>query len=98
MPSAARAMPTPRWPSPRTRFAAPGSSCSTRWAVSRRRMTSEELPVVVRLEELGIPFERHEHPPVATVEQAAAHWAGINATHCKNLFLRNQTGDRHYLV
>ena len=61
-------------------------------------MTAEEVPVVEKLRELGIPFERHEHPPVATVEQAAEHWAGIDAAHCKNLFLRNQKGDRHYLL
>jgi len=60
-------------------------------------MTSEEIPVLARLNELGIAFERHEHPPVATVEEASQHWAGIDATHCKNLFLRNQRGDRHYL-
>lgn len=60
-------------------------------------MTSEEIPVVARLNELGIAFERHEHPPVATVEEASQHWAAIEATHCKNLFLRNQKGDRHYL-
>ena len=35
---------------------------------------------------------------MATVDEAAAHWAGIDATHCKNLFLRNQKGNRHYLV
>ena len=61
-------------------------------------MTSEEVPVVERLRDLGIAFERHEHPPVATVEQAAEQWAGIDAAHCKNLFLRNQKGDRHYLL
>jgi len=61
-------------------------------------MAHEEVPVVARLNELGISFERHEHPPVATVEEAAHHWVGIDATHCKNLFLRNQKGDRHYLV
>jgi Ala-tRNA(Pro) deacylase len=61
-------------------------------------MTAEEIPVVERLRDLGIAFERHEHPPVATVEQAAEHWAGIDAAHCKNLFLRNQKGDRHYLL
>jgi Ala-tRNA(Pro) deacylase len=60
-------------------------------------MTIEEIPVVTRLNELGIVFERHEHPPVATVEEASRHWADIDATHCKNLFLRNQKGDRHYL-
>jgi Ala-tRNA(Pro) deacylase len=54
--------------------------------------------VSARLVELGIAFERHEHPPVATVDEAKQHWAGINATHCKNLFLRNQKGNRHYLV
>lgn len=61
-------------------------------------MTSQEARVQERLSELGIAFERHEHPPVATVEEAVEHWAGIEATHCKNLFLRNQKGNRHYLV
>src|SRR5438105_9793793 len=61
-------------------------------------MTDHEQSVTARLAELGITFTRHEHPPVATVEAAEAHWAGIDATHCKNLFLRNQKGDRHYLV
>jgi Ala-tRNA(Pro) deacylase len=61
-------------------------------------MTAHEQLVQSRLQELGISYTRHEHPPVATVEEATAHWAGIEATHCKNLFLRNQKGSRHYLV
>lgn len=61
-------------------------------------MTPQEQLVEARLRELGIAFTRHEHPPVATVEEAAAHWGPIDATHCKNLFLRNQKGNRHYLV
>lgn len=61
-------------------------------------MTDQERAVVARLEELRIAYTRHEHPPVATVEAAEQHWAGIDATHCKNLFLRNQKGNRHYLV
>ena len=61
-------------------------------------MTDLEASVAARLGELGIPFSRHEHPPVATVEEARQHWADIDATHCKNLFLRNQKGNRHYLV
>ena len=61
-------------------------------------MTELEARVVARLRELGIDYTRHEHPPVATVEEAEQHWAGIDATHCKNLFLRNQKGNRHYLV
>ncbi len=47
---------------------------------------------------LGIAYDRHEHPPVFTVEQAELHWAGISGAHCKNLFLRNKKGNHHYLV
>ena len=61
-------------------------------------MTEEERAVAARLDALGIGYTRHDHPPVATVEEAVRHWADIPATHCKNLFLRNQKGDRHYLV
>ena len=50
------------------------------------------------LERLGIQYDVHEHPPVFTVDEALAHWAGIEATHCNNLFLRNKKGTRHYLV
>ena len=50
------------------------------------------------LQSLDIAFEYHEHPPVPTVEAALEHWAGIKATHCKNLFFRNHKGNRHYLV
>jgi len=61
-------------------------------------MTDLEATVVARMRELGIEYTRHEHPAAATVEEAETHWADIDATHCKNLFLRNQKGNRHYLV
>ena len=61
-------------------------------------LAPQEVPVLAKLAELGIAYARHEHPPVATVDEAEQHWAGIDATHCKNLFLRNQKGNRHYLV
>src|SRR3954465_3799206 len=60
--------------------------------------TVQEASVGARLTELAIPYTRHAHPPVATVEEATAHRGRIQATHCKNLFLRNQKGNRHYLV
>jgi Ala-tRNA(Pro) deacylase len=50
------------------------------------------------LDALGIHYERFEHPPVFTADDAAAHWGPIRATPVKNLFLRNKKGDRHYLV
>ncbi len=57
-----------------------------------------EQAVYDALAALGIAFERFAHPPVFTVEEAERYWAGIPATHCKNLFLRNAKGSRHYLV
>jgi Ala-tRNA(Pro) deacylase len=59
---------------------------------------STEHAVYDALARLEIGYERHEHPPADTVAQAVEHWAGITATHCKNLFLRNAKGNRHYLV
>jgi len=50
------------------------------------------------LNELSVPFEYHEHPPVATIEDAIIHWKDYKAGRCKNIFLRNHKGDRHYLV
>ena len=47
---------------------------------------------------IDVPFVRHDHPAVATVAEAAAHWQGIEAMHARNLFLRNQKGSRHFLV
>jgi Ala-tRNA(Pro) deacylase len=58
----------------------------------------EEVPVLARLDELAIPYDRYEHPPIATGDEGLEHWEGIDAVHCKNLFLRNQKGTRHYLV
>lgn len=61
-------------------------------------MSDRQQPVLAALAALGIAYERYDHPPAATVAEAEAHWADIDAAHCKNLFLRNQKGDRHYLV
>lgn len=57
-----------------------------------------EREVYDALGALGIAFERFAHPPVFTVEEAERYWADVPATHCKNLFLRNAKGSRHYLV
>lgn len=57
-----------------------------------------EQKVYEVLEKLGISYDRHEHPPVFTVEEAERHWQNITGAHCKNLFLRNKKGNHHYLV
>ena len=50
------------------------------------------------LESNQIDFEWHEHEAVHTVEQAKATRSAIKGLHCKNLFLRNQKGNRHFLA
>ncbi len=58
----------------------------------------KEKKVLETLEALGINYVRHEHPPVYTVEEAEKYWENIKGMHCKNLFLRNKKGNRHYLL
>ncbi len=50
------------------------------------------------LAKLGIQIEYHEHPPLATIEDARIHWTDYDSGLCKNIFFRNHKGDRHYLV
>lgn len=59
---------------------------------------SQADTVYAALDALGIAYERHEHAPVFTAEDAAIHWNSIRGTQCKNLFLRNKKGDHHYLA
>ena len=51
-----------------------------------------------KLVELNIDYTYHEHPAVFTIEEAKRHWKDIDSGHCKNIFLRNHKGNRHYLV
>ena len=51
------------------------------------------------LDELGIDYEKFEHPAFATVEASGSfyreHDMGVD---CKNIFLQNRRGRKHYLV
>jgi Ala-tRNA(Pro) deacylase len=55
-------------------------------------------PVYAALDALGITYDRHAHPAVFNAEDAAEYWDPIDGVQCKNLFLRNKKGDKHYLV
>ena len=57
-----------------------------------------EQQVYEALDALAIPYEVFLHPPVFTVEEANAHWMDIPGKGCKNLFLRDNKGERHFLV
>lgn len=65
-------------------------------------MVGDPLPtspeaLLERLEQLGIPFEAHSHPPYHTVEDAQALRGDVPGGHCKNLFLKDKKG-RFWLV
>jgi Ala-tRNA(Pro) deacylase len=45
-----------------------------------------------------IEYERYDHPPVFTCEEADRLVPRLEATKTKNLFLRDRKGRRHFLV
>lgn len=46
----------------------------------------------------GIAYERHDHPAVYTVDEAARLVPELPGAKTKNLFLRDKKGRRHFLV
>ncbi len=50
------------------------------------------------LDQLGIHYHIYRHPPAPTIEIAREFWKDIPSSHCKNIFLRNHKGNKHYLV
>ena len=58
-------------------------------------MTREEI-VLTYLREHDIPFSSYNHPEGKTIEEAKLWWKDDGSVHCKNIFLRNHKGNRHY--
>ena len=58
----------------------------------------EKEKVLARLEALGIPYELTEHPAVYTIEEMDNLKITEKGDVCKNLFLRDAKGTRHFLV
>ncbi len=58
--------------------------------------TPEDL--LARLDELGISHETHHHVAVFTVEEAQEHTGHLPGGHCKNLFLKDKSGDLYLVV
>lgn len=59
---------------------------------------SEREKVFARLRRLGIDYDITEHPIVHTIEEMRKLGICDKGTVCKNLFLRDQKGNRHFLV
>ena len=60
-------------------------------------MTREET-VLSFLTEHDIPYTCYNHPEGKTIEEAKRWWRDDGSVHCKNIFMRNHKGNRHYLV
>lgn len=54
--------------------------------------------LLTMLDRHGIVYQRSDHPPVYTVEEADRLVPPLPAAKTKNLFLRDQKGRRHFLV
>ncbi len=50
------------------------------------------------LKKLNISFKYYEHPSIPTIDLAKIYKKNINATHCKNIFLRNHKGNKHFFI
>ena len=61
-------------------------------------MSENEKKVYEVLKELNINIERREHPAVFTCEEAKEFTGDMRGVQTKNLFLRNNKGNKHYLV
>ena len=60
-------------------------------------MTREET-VLDFLRAHDIDFECYHHPEGKSIEEAKRWWRDDGSVHCKNIFLRNHKGNKHYLV
>ncbi|WKY48764.1 prolyl-tRNA synthetase associated domain-containing protein [Eubacteriaceae bacterium ES3] len=61
-------------------------------------MSENSEKVLNKLDELDIKYSVVEHPPVYTCEELENYITDLSGVHCKNLFLRNKKGNRHFLL
>lgn len=50
------------------------------------------------LDNLNIDYKVIEHEAASTIDEVKSHWTTLEGIHCKNLFLRDKKGRKHYLV
>lgn len=60
-------------------------------------MSTPREKILEQLQALGIDFTLHTHPPLFTAEDAAYLGDTLSGGHGKSLFLRNRSGNQHYL-
>ena len=66
--------------------------------LSLSSMSERQERVFDFLQQQDIEYSFYTHPEAPTIEIARQYWHNDGSKHCKNLFLRNHKGNRHYLV
>ena len=61
-------------------------------------MTDGAVDIYAVLDAQGIRYQRFDHVPVFTCDEAERAVTGTAAAHTKNLFLRDKKGHRHWLL
>lgn len=61
-------------------------------------VSDREQKVLEYLSAHNIPFSSYNHPEGKTIEEAKQWWKDDGSVHCKNIFMRNHKGNRHYLI
>lgn len=61
-------------------------------------MLENEKKIYDKLDELGIEYKVLEHEAVFTAEDLEGLKDRAKGIHCKNLFLRNQKGNKYYMI
>lgn len=61
-------------------------------------MITDKETIYEKLKELKVPYEVVDHPPVFTMEEMDQLGLTKKGTLCKNLFLRDAKGKRHFLI
>ncbi|KUO76769.1 MAG: aminoacyl-tRNA deacylase [Clostridia bacterium BRH_c25] len=61
-------------------------------------MSENEKKVYDALKQLEIPYAHYEHAAVYTIPEIDDLKLDMDGQHCKNLFVRNDKGNKHYLI
>lgn len=61
-------------------------------------ISERQTKVLNYLQDHNIPFTCYNHPEGKTIEEAKRWWREDGSIHCKNIFMRNHKGNKHYLI
>lgn len=61
-------------------------------------ISQRQTKVLNYLQDHNIPFTCYNHPEGKTIEEAKRWWREDGSIHCKNIFMRNHKGNKHYLI